>query len=573
MAPSRRRVAFILSAIAAVTAGALVGCSSLDLGAEPDNFVGTGVAPTRLTDHELDAVTPERSGVEVGADALMSESAVPTTASATEPTTRPGMTQPAATQADTAPKAPVEVPENLSLQQAVLAGLQNNSNLRVSLYNVPISRTGQESARAAFDPTINFSLQGGRTETASGGTTDNISGSASIKEFLPTGTTIQLGVNTANTFYTDSNTSTGANLSITQSLLRGAGLDVNLASLRQAELGTKISQYNLRATAEGLVASIELQYWQVASLEQNVLILQNALNLAQSQYEDTSRRVELGSLSPSELPAAQATVLQAKAALITAQSTLNTARLTLLQLLTPAPKPFWDRPLVLLTRPFVPVGKMDPVEQHVAVAMEMRPDLNETKLEIQQNELSVIVTKNGLLPRLDMFLTLGKTGIAANFWESVTGFDGPNYAAVLGVQGDWEPLNRSANAAYHSAQLSLEQKKETLDNLTQLAQLDVRTQYDDAESKRLLIDARHASRVAAEESLRVEQAKLKAGNGTSLNVQTALQNMVAAQLLEVQAITDYLSSLVNLYQKEGSLLYRRGIAAPGNTPVTGPAWH
>src|SRR6185369_5485849 len=105
-------------------------------------------------------------------------------------------TNPATSQAQ-----PVPPPDAISIQDAILVSLQNSPSLRVQKTNVPISRTGEEQARAKFDPTVNFQLQGGTTGS-SGGRTDNISASGSVNEFLPTGTTVNAGINLANNFYT-----------------------------------------------------------------------------------------------------------------------------------------------------------------------------------------------------------------------------------------------------------------------------------------------------------------------------------------------------------------------------------
>jgi hypothetical protein len=40
-----------------------------------------------------------------------------------------------------------------------------------------------------------------------------------------------------------------------------------------------------------------------------------------------------------------------------------------------------------------------------------------------------------------------------------------------------------------------------------------------------------------------------------------------SRINEVQALANYLTALIDLYQKDGSLLERRGISAPGREPV------
>ena len=227
----------------------------------------------------------------------------------------------------------------------------------------------------------------------------------------------------------------------------------------------------------------------------------------------------------------------------------------------------------LTTLPFIPPGSMDPVDSHVQAAMRLRPDLNEALLQLQRGDLEIVRTKNGLLPRLDLFTTLGKSGFSRGFGDSVNkAFNGTDYQAVLGVKGDWEPVNREAEASFHSAQLTREQLQGSLDNQRQLAQLDVRNQYIEVVRTRQQIDATRATRQAQQATYDVQKGKLDAGNGTSLDLAIAQNNLLNSQLSEVQAVTNHLKALVTLYQLEGTLLLRRGIAAPGATPVAGPAF-
>jgi outer membrane protein len=556
-------------ALAAALAAALAGCESwTNIGPEPDNFIGRGTAETPLTDPSLKAVIPHVAGDEPGGGVPLPVTSSPATASA-----------PAAA-----------IPESLSVQDAILTGLEHNVNLRIQRLNVPISRTSQESARAVFDPSVSYSLEGGRsgdrtsrllrvgttgtfTSVTNYTTVDSISGSATVTEFLPTGTTIQAGITTSNNFYSESALTQSGNLTVTQSLLRGAGLDVNLATLREAEIATRVTQYQLRNTAETLVASIEAAYWDLAFAERQVVIVQNSLDLAQKQLDDTTARVNVQRLSPSELPAAQAQVATQREALINANSTLESARLNFLQSLTPSDRQFWTRSVNLTTLPFIPQGDMDPVDSHVEVAMRFRPDLNQALLQIQRGDLEIVRTKNGLLPKLDLFVNLTKAGSSGVYIDSLgKAFNGPNYQASLGVKGDWEPINRSAEASYRSAQLSREQLQSTLDNQRQLAQLNVRDQYIEVIRTRRQIDATRATRAAQQATYDVQKGKLDAGNGTTLDLAIAQNALLNSQLSEVQAVTNHLKALVTLYQQEGTLLLRRGIQAPGAEPVTGPVW-
>jgi outer membrane protein TolC len=555
---SRSRCAI---AAAVLLAAALGGCSIWDLGPEPDHYVGASRrdGAQLLTDANLRAVTPQVPGDEPGGAAML-PGTMP--APGTAPSTAPA----------TAPSTRGKVPGDVSVQEAILTGLDNNVALRVQRLNVPKARTSEEAALSAFDPTVSGTVQGGTT-VSNGRIVDSVSASGTVTEFLPTGTTIQGRATTSNNFYSESALTNTATLTVSQALLRGAGLDVNLAQLREAELSTKITQYQLRGVAETLVANIEEAYWDLAFARQQVAIVQNALDVAERQLNDTEQRVRVQRLAPAELPAAQAEVASRRVDLINAKSNLEETRLRFLQLLAPANREFWNQQIDLSTLPFIPPGTMDEVDSHAAVALKYRPDMNEARLQLQRGDLEVVRTKNGLLPRLDLFTTLGKSSFSESFGHSVGRlFDSADYQALIGVNVDWDPINRGPNATFRAAQLTQEQLRETLDNQAQLVQLDVRTQYIEVRRTRDQIDATRAQREAREANLQVQEGKLTAGSGTSLLVAIAQRDLLSAQLAEVQSVTNHLKSLVELYRLEGTLLLRRGLDAPGATPIEGIAW-
>jgi outer membrane protein TolC len=207
------------------------------------------------------------------------------------------------------------------------------------------------------------------------------------------------------------------------------------------------------------------------------------------------------------------------------------------------------------------------VEAHANVALKLRPDLNQARLQIQRGDLEVVRTKNGVLPQLNVFITLGKTGYSKSFGGSVTGLDGDGYNALVGLNFVDNVGNRAANAQYHVAKLSREQQIDSLQNLIDLAQVDVRSGYMEVVRTREQIAATTATRILQEEKLRAESEKFRVGRSTSILVAQAQRDLLSSQIDEIQAVVGNIKALVNLYQLEGSLLVRRRIAAPGTQTV------
>jgi len=476
--------------------------------------------------------------------------------------------------------APAAGPLELTVEGAILQGLENNRALKIEKLSPEIRRTVEGQERAAFDPVLKagFSRQDQKAESWSifpGGitntTTATDSGEIALERFLPTGTRLAIGGNaslTDSSLSNDNFDSTRVGLAVSQSLLRGGRLAANLASVRQARLDTLASQYELRGFAESLVARIEEAYWDCFLAQRQLDIFAESLKLAEQQLADLRERIRVGSLGAIEESAAEAEVASRKEGLINAQSALQTQRLQLLRLVSPPGRSFGRREIAL--RDALPPIETEPEDEEssVRLALRLRPELNQAKLNVHRGELEVVKTKNGLLPRLDLFVNLGRTGYADSFGSSVGDITRDGHDTTVGVQLEIPLGNRDADSRHRRAVLSREQVLEALDNLAQLAEFDVRSACVEIRRAREQVAASAATTRFREEALRAESEKFRVGKSTTLLVAQAQRDLLSSRLIEARAAVSYRSALVALYRFEGSLLERRGIVAPGGEPVT-----
>jgi outer membrane protein len=515
---------------------------------------------------------------------------------ATQPATAPAETPPESTQpVSTQPEAvtPTVPPSSLTVtvEDAVFLSLENNRSLAVERLKPQVRRTGEQQALAAFDPVLTGGTQYNRsrvtrplvagtetTGTIGDGSVVREGGSArlGIQEFLPTGTTLQLDADTlAEEGDVGEDTSWTSRLGLTasQALLQGAGVDVNLVNVRQARIDTQISQYELRGFTLDLVAEVEQTYWDCVLAQRQIEIVESSLSVAGKQYEDTRERIRLGSLAELELAAAEAEVAVQEEALINARSALEVSRLKLWRLLNPRSVIPSDPDIKLATPPILLRSKLDDVDLHVRLAMRMRPDLNQARLLVQRNELELVRTRNGLLPRLDLFMTLGGTGYASSFGSTLHRLGDHNYDLIVGVRGEFPPINRAARAQNQRATLDHEQTELALANLSQLAEVDVRGACIELKRAQEQVRATAATRRLQEATFRAEAEKFRVGKSTSLLVAQAQRDLLTSQLGEVRAVITHLKAIVDLQRLEGSLLEYRGIACPGSQPVASAALH
>ena len=464
-------------------------------------------------------------------------------------------------------------PIRVTVESAVFLALENNRSLQVERLNPTIRQTFEDQERAAFDPSLSIGGEFSREKEqqsarSSSGVLDETSNEttidAGVSQLFTTGTDVSVDLSTEHTS-SDSNSDqykSRVGLSVTQALLRGFGADVNLASLRQAKLDTRGSQYELHGFAEELVAQVEKTYWDYALAQREIEIVEESLALADQQLRETQEMIKVGTLAETEVTATQAAIAARRQSLINARSTMATTRLRLLRLLNPPGSELWKREITLLSHPVMPDEKLENVVTHVELALRMRPDLNQARLGLQRDELEIVKTKNGLLPKMDLFITLGKTGYADSFGGTASNIDEDYYDFAAGIRFNYPLRNRESEALHRRSLLRRDQSAEALENLAQLAELDVRSAYIEVNRAKEQISASKATRELQEEKLRIETEKFRVGRSTNFLVSQAQRDLLLSQIAEVRAFANYLQALVDFYRLEGTLLARRGVVIP-----------
>ena len=460
-----------------------------------------------------------------------------------------------------------EGPIELSIEEATVLAIRNNRDLAVEQLAPVITGTFERIERGVFDPELFAELQYDE-QTASEidrGTgqqfavdSNQSEAVAGVRQGLPGGTDVELSVSqrrdTSNRAPEQQDARLG--LTVTQQLLRGAGPAVSLARVKQAELDTRASLYELRGFAEALLAQVESTYWRYTLSLERIAIYQESLDIARRQRDETEQRIEVGALARTEGAVARAEVALREQALIDARSDLEAQRLQLLRLINPTRT--FERTFSLTTGPEVDAQPIHDLHERLQLAERMRPDLSEARLRLQQRRLETIVTRNGVLPRLEVFMALGKTGFDSTFSSSFRALDADTFDLSAGVRFSQLLGNDAAVARNQAAFLSRRHAAEAVDNLPQLILLDVRLAANEAERARQQIQASKTTRVLQEDTVRAEQERYGVGASTALLVAQAQRDLLEAQIAEVEAVIAYRLALIDLYVAEGSLLDRRG---------------
>lgn len=455
---------------------------------------------------------------------------------------------------------------SLTRDGAILTGLSRNLSLAVERTNPLIADTFAPEARAAFDPRITGLASFGR-DTQPAADSDNSTRTGTLEpgasQLFPTGTEVFLSGALNRTTETDADTEYEGSwsLGVNQALLRGAGTAVNLAAVRIAENDAEISAQQLRAFVIELTRQIEIAYWDLVLALDTLRIRESSVTLAESQVELTETFLEVGKGTEAAVLSSKAEVATRTADLVDAQAAVRARQLDLIRLLSPdAPEQF-----LLAFDPQDP-ATAEHVTIHPAQSAQLarmyRPDLAEARLALANRDLEVLLTRNGLLPRLDAFASYGRLSRGGSWNGAFSQLDESehdNYEA--GLRLEWEPLNRAARARAARAQFQQTRAEAAIANLEQLLATDVRQAALEVERQWQRYIAVQQTVAGRTEELRAAQAQFDVGFSTTLDLLQIQVQLIQSQVDVVTARVRYIQALTNLYAEEGTLLDRRGVTA------------
>ena len=456
----------------------------------------------------------------------------------------------------------------LSLEDAILFALKNNVQLKIQNMNVESDKIGIEQEKALYDPKIKASVASkqNKSKTLANGDlrdakTDETVAQFEIEQLLENGATI--GINAE--IDKAKRSSNGGQLyenrlgiDYNQPLMRGAGRKINLISLREAELDYEYSKYELQAYLLSFVASVEKQYWEHYLSLKRLEIVNESMNLAVQQRKETDSRIRAGSIAESEMAAADAEVARCEEDTINAQSNVVNSAVNLLRSVNPDMNNFWKNFPKLTDTPFMKNFEAKSLEEHIAQAIKERPELKQARIRLKRNDLEIVATENGLLPKLDFFINLGDTGYSKSFRNSnpKLGHNGYPYDTQVGLSFETTGGRRAAKVKAHKAKLTKEISREALKNLEQLAKADVIKAYIEVQRTKKQIAATAATTEKQKEKLRVEEIKFNVGKTTSYQVSQAQRDLTEAKIAEIGAVIEYTNAITDLLRADGTSLLR-----------------
>jgi outer membrane protein len=471
----------------------------------------------------------------------------------------------------------------LSLRDAVVLTLENNSLVRILESQVEFSKFTLLGAHSPFDPLLTSSYNINSTTTP---TSSQLQGTGQAPTFNSTnqfaqftyGQTFETGTNVQAALNSNSNATNNSfnnfnpvvtsilNFQVTQPLLRNGWLFANRAPLMIARRSLDQSRANFAAEVNNNVLQAVGQYWAVVEARGNLEVARSSMDAAETTYKRDKRALELGALPPLDIYRSESQVASRRVQVIQSEYALKQAEDQLRMTIGADQDPNIQALDIELTEKPEPEGELRTIDTATALqqALTKRPEFDAAHASLANDETRIHLAHNHLLPELDLSAQYASNGVGGTQFNSAQqkitsssvnqlfGFNYPTYFAQLSLS---LPLkNRAAKAEMGNALVS---RRSDLYNQRQLREqvaLDVSNSVHQLEQAKLSIAAGKESLDLAKKTMAASQRKYELGSETIFLVLEAQTEFASAELSLLQAEVNYQLSVAGLDHATGELL-------------------
>lgn len=475
----------------------------------------------------------------------------------------------------------------LSLQDAVVLTLENNSFVRIQETQIDFSKFALLGAHSPFDPSVTGSYITNNTTSAPGITlggtgvalaTKSITRTTQLNysETFETGTNVQAGL--SSNHYSFSNSSAGSvgifdpsvnsslNFQFTQPLLRNAWLFANQAPLVIARRNLQQSRANFAAEVSNSILQAVQEYWSVVEAQGSLDVAKRSLDAAEASYKRDKRALELGALPPLDIYRSESQVASRRVQVIQTEYSLKQAEDTLRMTIGADQDPYFEALDLDLTEKPEPGGELRAIDAATALqaALTKRPEFDATRAALANDATRIRLAHNHQLPELDLTgiyasnglggsqVSLSNQTLSSSSLNQLFHFNYPTYGAQLSLA---LPIrNRAAQAELGSALVSRRSDLYSERQLKEQVMLDVNNAVHQLEQAKLSIAAGKEALDLAKKNTAAEQRKYELGQGTIFLVLEAQTEQASSEQTLLQAEVGYQIALAGVDHATGELL-------------------
>ncbi len=459
---------------------------------------------------------------------------------------------------------PADAPTiELVLDEVREAALANNLELAVARFNPDIGQESLAAEEAKFDAVLTALGSVTKIDTPVSDSSDT----TSLRYALTPGVNIPLRTGGFaqlsfpwtrfdNDVLTSSEVEgTDVSLSISQPLLRNAGVPVNTASIQVAKLQNRQQEAQTKVTAIRVLANAERAYWAYWARAREVETRHDLYRSSLEQLRRARRLADAGIVAEIEIVRSEAGVSRRLDGIIRAENQRRRAERNLKRIMNRPDLPLEGGPALLAITEPRPMGIELDVEKLTELAIHHRMDLLDIELQMAVDAIAIGIADNQTLPLVALDFNYSYKGTGREFSDSVDrllDYDLQDWSA--GVSFEIPIGNRAARARLRRAVL---QRAQTLSSYDERV-LQIRTELGDSlnqlEEAWQRILASRVETLQATRTLAGEERVFQAGIRTSTEVNDAAERVADAQSREISALAEYQIALVDVAFATGTLL-------------------
>ena len=487
----------------------------------------------------------------------------------------------------------------LTLDDAIAGALASNESIRIERAGRDAAVAAAGGAQGAYDPLLTVgagwssatppvnSAFSGAPEGELAPTNRTTEASASVDQLLPTGAVVSVTTGSSRettdgafTFLSPAY-QTQLGVELRQPLLRDRTIDPARMTLQVTAADRNRAEASLRREVLETVASVERAYWNLVAARRAVAVQQETVGLATQQLDETRSRIQSGTVPETELAQPRAELERRRGDLLAAREAASRAETALKSLILGDDTAAWSERLEPVDDSDVDIAPVD-VGAAMERALDSRPELDAAQATVARRKVETTFAKDRIRPALDLVLSYDRYGLAGSrnaSGSNIPGLSGDvpsdlegNFGDAVGQLADNEfddarialqlqvPIgNRSARADAEIARTAQVQAEADVTRLRKTIRAQVLDAAAATETAGARIEAARAAREAAEVQLSAEQDRFEVGLSTNFLVLTRQNDLAAARLAEIEALTDYRNARTEMARATGALLDERGI--------------
>lgn len=382
--------------------------------------------------------------------------------------------------------------------------------------------------------------------------------------------------------------STTFEFKLTQPLLAGFGFLPNTRYIHIAKNNRKISNLAFKGQVIATVTQIENLYWDLFNAYQEEQVQERSLQFAQQTYSNAQKQFTLKAIPEMDVVRDEAEVAKRDQDLTVAKTNLQLQQLLMKNALTKN----LDDPL-LVAMPVIPTSQMHmndalaqvQVQDLVAQAMQNRPELTESQIDLRNHEITRKTARNALLPTVNLVAYYAGNALGGqlnpnygagfpsgalppNTSVQPTGFGGVLRNAFnnsgqeyfVGGQVLIPIRNRVAKADQYRADLEFRQSQLFQQELRKQILIEVENAQYALEQSRARVDSATKARDLAQKTFGIMQQEQKLGAGSTFQTLSAQHDLAVAESDLVSAMTAYEKARVQLDLQTGATLEQNHIS-------------